>query len=137
MKVVATVENALEARQADARALAAAVEHRGSEVAALEAATAAAQRAINAALYEKQKGVEAVAALTRLLQRLEALESGKLPRLTGDEASRARERLAQAEASREAVRRLVGGLAQRHVELAEVLDRVSQLVDIAPPLDPA
>lgn len=137
MKIVATVENALEARQADARALAAAVEHRGSEVAALEAATAAAQRAINAALYEKQKGVEAVAALTRLLQRLEALESGKLPRLTGDEASRARERLAQAEASRDAVRRLVSGLGQRHSELAEVLDRVAQLVDIAPPLDPA
>ena len=132
LAAVASVEAGLAARGDEARTALAAVEERGAAVAAAEAEAAASQRAINSALYERQKAVETAAALQRLLQRLEALEAGKLPRLTGDEASRVADRLHEAEAGRAAVRALVAQLAAQHGELAEILDRVAQLADIAP-----
>jgi len=112
----------------------AALEGRGGEVAALEGRAAGIQRATNAALYEKQKGIEAVAALTRLLQRFTALEAGKLPGLTSAEADKADERLAEAEGARRSVGDLVSTLSAQHADLSEVLNRVAQLVDIAPDL---
>ncbi len=90
------------------------------------------QRSINSCLYERQKAVEAAASLGRLLLRLEAVEAGKLPRLTGDEAARAHDRLEEAERARQSVRQLVDELSSRHGDLGEVLARVSQLIDIAP-----
>jgi hypothetical protein len=113
----------------------AALEARGGEVAGLESRAAAIQRATNAALYEKQKGIEAVAALTRLLQRFTALEAGKLPGLTHAEADKVGRGLAEAEGARRGVSELVGTLAAQHADLAEVLNRVAQLVDIAPGLE--
>jgi hypothetical protein len=99
-----------------------------------EVEVTAIQKTINACLYEKQKGVETVSALTRLLQRLEALETGRLPPLTAEESTKVLDKLAEAESSRNSVRRLIAQLAGAHTELAEVLNRVSQLIDIAPGL---
>lgn len=134
LKQAEEVETALAAKMEQAASLAAAVKTKTEEVTALETRAAGLQRAINAALYEKQKGIETVSALSRMLQRMEALEAGRLPSLTSDEALRVSERLAEAEGVRENVRRLVRTLSLRHSELADVLDRVAQLIDIAPPL---
>jgi chromosome segregation ATPase len=126
------VEAAIAARGAEVAALQAATGERGAELAGLEARAGELQRGINTSLYEKQKGVEHASALARMLQRFEALEAGRLPPLTADEAAHVRERLREAEAARDGVRAMVAALAAQHTELAEVLDRVAQLTDIAP-----
>ena len=128
------LEAALVTRAQEAAEAAAAVAERGGAVDALEARAAALQSAINVSLYEKQKGVEQVAALTRLLQRLEAFETGRAPPLAAEEAARVGERLREAEVARDRVRALVQNLSLAHGDLAEVLHRVGQLIDLAPAL---
>lgn len=132
LDAAASLEEALAAQQGELASLLEALAARGADVSAAEARAASIQRAINACLYEKQKGIEAVAALTRLAQRFAALEAGKLPPLTGAEAARISDKLSEAETQRGHVRRLVTDLAAQHTDLGEVLDRVAQLVDIAP-----
>ena len=129
------LEAALFTRAQEAAEASAAVDDRSSAVDALEEQAAALQSAINVSLYEKQKGVEQVAALTRLLQRLDAFESGKAPPLTAEEATRVGERLREAEVARDRVRALVQNLSLAHGDLAEVLHRVGQLIDLAPSLN--
>jgi chromosome segregation ATPase len=128
------VEEALVAKQAEVEEVLSLVNDKADDVRQLEAQVTAIQKTINACLYEKQKGVETVSALTRLLQRLEALETGRLPPLTAEESTKVLDKLAEAESSRNSVRRLIAQLAGAHTELAEVLNRVSQLIDIAPGL---
>lgn len=128
------LEAALLSRAQEASAAAAVVSERSAAVDSLEDQAATLQSAINVSLYEKQKGVEQVAALTRLLQRLEAHEAGKAPPLTSEEAARVGERLREAEVARDRVRALVQNLSLAHGDLAEVLHRVGQLIDLAPAL---
>lgn len=128
------LEAALTSRAQEASEAAALVAERGGAVDTLEAQAAALQSAINVSLYEKQKGVEQVAALTRLLQRLDAFEAGRTPPLTAEEAARIGERLREAEVARDRVRALVQNLSLAHADLAEVLHRVGQLIDLAPAL---
>jgi len=132
LAAAASLEEAVAARHAELTAVLEAMASRGADVSGAEARAATIQRAVNACLYEKQKGIEAAAALTRLAQRFAALEAGKLPPLTGAEAARIGDKLAEAETQRGNVRRLVAELASQHGDLGEVLDRVARLVDIAP-----
>lgn len=130
----ADVEAAVADKEAAAQEMLAAVTEHAAAVAELEGRAASKQRAINAALYEKQKAVEAASLLGRMLQRLEELETGRLPPLTTDEALHAVDRLRDAEGARAKVRALTVHLAAAHPELLDVLDRVAQLIDIAPTL---
>lgn len=126
------MQAALEETRSSLQAVSQAADSRIEQVQMLEARAVAIQRDINAALFDKQKAVEHVAALIKLLQRLEALDAGKLPPLTQEEQLHARSRLAEAELARDAVRDVVARLAEMHTDLADVLGRVSQLVEVAP-----
>ncbi|RYG49861.1 hypothetical protein EON67_06335 [archaeon] len=134
LTAIQQLEDSIASQTEDAHALSTLLAERHDAVAALEMQATSVQREINTALYEKQKAVETISALARLLQRFELLEAGKMPPLTADEASRVLERLAQAEEMQRNVRKLVMRLATEHADLAEVLDRVAQLIDIAPRL---
>lgn len=126
------VESQLAGRMEAARGLSEVVQQRSSEMQQLEERSLELQRSINVGLYEKQKAIERMQGILRMLQRFEALDSGRMPGLTSDEAAHVRDRLREAEMARNAIRAIIDRLAQQHGELAEILDRVAQLMDTAP-----
>lgn len=126
------LETALASKTAEAQQIMEALSAKAEQTGRLQNQLSDAQRAVHQAVYEKQKGVEALASLNRMLDRFAALEAGRLPLLTATEASRIWDRVAEAEASLESVRALVGHLMSEHEDLHEVLDRVNQLIDLAP-----
>jgi coiled-coil domain-containing protein 40 len=122
----------LRARMDEAARFSGEASERAEEVGELEAAAGGLQRTISAGLYEKQKAIETLQGLARMLQRFEALEGGKMPGLTSDEAARVRDRLREAEGARDAIRVIIESIAAQHVELAEILERVASLTETAP-----
>jgi chromosome segregation ATPase len=120
-----------------AGALAEEVGGKTGEVEELEERARALQRAINAGLYDKQKALERLQGVLRMLQRFEALEAGRMPGLTADEAAHVRGRLREAETARDAILAILDTLAAQHAELADILDRVAQLTATAPEAPPA
>ena len=128
----------LEARLAgsseEARAVAGEAAARQAEIDALEERARELQRGVHVAQYEKQKAIERLQGLLRFHQRIEALDAGKLPALSGDEAQHVRARLHEAEVARDTLQTVIDQLAAQHGELGEVLQRVAQLTETAPAL---
>jgi hypothetical protein len=67
--------------------------------------------------------------LQRMAARYDSVNRGRRPPMTEEEADSVWDRHQAAEREHEAVRALIAGLAEAHPGLAEVLVRVSQLLD--------
>jgi chromosome segregation ATPase len=123
------------ARAGDAaRAVSGEAAARQAEIDALEERARSLQRDVHVASYEKQKAIERLQGVLRFHQRLEALDAGKLPAVSGEEAQHVRARLHEAEVARDTLQAVIDQLAAQHADLAEVLARVAQLTEVAPAL---
>lgn len=132
----ARLEASLRERQAEVEAKEAALRDVEEAVAEAEAEVEAVQAGVNAAVYDKQKGVETMATLEDARQALEA-EARRAKALatagageTEDEEAEAARAVDEAEAARAAIREAVREAQADLPELAEVLDRVHQLTSI-------
>jgi len=126
------MDQQIQARQEEAQNISNTLQLRTNEVERLETRATQLQRAISDSQYEKQKAIERLQGLMRMIQRFDALENGRLPGLTADETNHVRERLQEAEGARDAVKIIIDQISAQHIELAEILDRVKQLSDTAP-----
>ena len=123
-------EEAIRVKQAELNEVTAEVDARAQGYAELEQNAEDLQRAINAALYDKQRGIEALAAAERMGARYEALMSGRRPPMTEQQTESVLTALENAAATRTSLRQMIHRLAKDHPEMDEVLQRVSQLTEI-------
>ena len=123
-------EEALELKRKELDELEASVSRKTEVLDSVEQEAAALQRDINATLYDKQRGVEELAAVQRMLNRHEALARGHRAPLSDEEAATVEDELEDAMAQQDAVRLVIHGLTEAHPAMEEVLQRVAQLLEI-------
>lgn len=122
-------ERAVRQKEADMAALAAELEHASGEFGRLEDRANALQRAINDALYEKQRLTDRTAKYRRMLRRYDELARRSTRGGLVDDVRVERE-LAAAQQEQEQVRAVIRGLSGQFGKLGEVLTRVEALLDI-------
>jgi len=123
-------EEAIRVKQAELNEVTAEVDARAQQYGELEQNAEDLQRAINAALYDKQRGIEALAAAERMAARYEALADGRRPPIAEQLRESVLNTLEKAAGTRTALRQMIHKLAKDHPEMEEVLQRVSQLTEI-------
>ncbi|RLN97246.1 hypothetical protein BBJ28_00010386 [Nothophytophthora sp. Chile5] len=109
------------------------LEKASAELKVDEERTLALQREINAALYDKQRYIDAAARKLRMVKRFDALCRGASSAPANE--AQAAEALDKAAEGVEKVRAIVDQLQKRNPHLAEVLPRVLLLAEDPPPVD--
>lgn len=123
-------EEAIRVKQAELDEVGKVVEDRAAMLSELEVHAEDLQKAINTALYDKQRGIEQLTAQQRMAARYEALSSGRRVPVTEHQRESILQAVERAETTRSSVREMISKLAKDHPEMEEVLERVAQLTDI-------
>lgn len=106
------------------------VEEKSSTYSQLEDSSATLQRAINAALYDKQRGIEALTAAQRMAGRYDALAKGRRPPVDPSDGPAVEKALDEASTAQQNIRGMITDLSKSHPAMEEVLERVAQLTEI-------